>query len=111
MENQENLKTQMSAIGKTVSEADKGILQKIADALNKGTKEDINTAKSLTDSSSFSFEPMTSDESKNLLVKVINDEYLSALKSKLGATLYDFSKFQRDGSPFYLLFIRGGQVP
>ena len=86
----ENLKTQMSAIGKTVSEADKGILQKIADALNKGTKEDINTAKSLTDSSSFSFEPMTSDESKNLLVKVINDEYLSALKSKLGATLYDF---------------------
>jgi Ca2+-binding RTX toxin-like protein len=81
-----NLKTQMDAIGKTVTDADSKTLQDIADALNAG---DISTATSLANSSSFSFEPMTSDEAKNLVVRVVNDEYIDALKNRIGATLYN----------------------
>jgi hypothetical protein len=76
----------MSAIGITVSQADRDILQEIANALNA---KDISKAKSLADSS-FSFEPMTDDEAKNLLKYVVENEYGSILKNKIGTTLYNY---------------------
>ena len=81
----------MAAIGKSVSDDDtvsgddKDILEDIAKALNDG---DINKATELVDSS-FSFEPMTDDEAKNLLGYVVETEYATLLKSRIGTTLYN----------------------
>ena len=86
-----NLDSQMAAIGKSVSDDDtvsgddKDILEDIAKALNDG---DINKATELADSS-FSFEPMTDDEAKNLLGYVVETEYATLLKSRIGTTLYN----------------------